>query len=151
MSDEQLQLHDLQPAPGSKKKKIRVGRGEGGRRGKTAGRGTKGQKARNNVPPWFEGGRTPIHRQIPQLKGFKNPNKVVFNPVNVGDLAQFDAGTEITPDLLRQAGLSKKKGPIKVLGNGEIDKALTVQVHAASGSARSKIEAAGGTVELIES
>ena len=151
MSDEQLQLHDLQPAPGSKKKKIRVGRGEGGRRGKTAGRGTKGQKARNNVPPWFEGGRTPIHRQIPQLKGFKNPNKVVFNPVNVGDLAQFDAGTEITPDLLRQAGLSKKKGPIKVLGNGEIDKALTVQVHAASESARSKIESAGGTVELIDS
>jgi large subunit ribosomal protein L15 len=151
MSDEQLQLHDLQPAPGSKKKKIRVGRGEGGRRGKTAGRGTKGQKARNNVPPWFEGGRTPIHRQIPQLKGFKNPNKVVFNPVNVGDLAQFDAGTEITPDLLRQAGLSKKKGPIKVLGNGEIDKALTIQVHAASESARSKIESAGGTVELIES
>ena len=151
MSDEQLQLHDLQPAPGSKKKKIRVGRGEGGRRGKTAGRGTKGQKARNNVPPWFEGGRTPIHRQIPQLKGFKNPNKVVFNPVNVGDLAQFDAGTEITPDLLRQAGLSKKKGPIKVLGNGEIDKALTVQVHADSESARSKIESAGGTVELIES
>lgn len=151
MSDEQLQLHDLQPAPGSKKKKIRVGRGEGGRRGKTAGRGTKGQKARNNVPAWFEGGRTPIHRQIPQLKGFKNPNKVVFNPVNVGDLARFDAGAEITPDLLRGAGLSKKKGPIKVLGNGEIDKALTVKVHAASDSARSKIEAAGGTVELIES
>jgi large subunit ribosomal protein L15 len=151
MSDEQLQLHDLQPAPGSKKKKIRVGRGEGGRRGKTAGRGTKGQKARNNVPAWFEGGRTPIHRQIPQLKGFKNPNKVVFNPVNVGDLARFDVGAEIDPDLLRGAGLSKKKGPIKVLGNGEIDKALTVKVHAASDSARSKIEAAGGTVELIES
>jgi large subunit ribosomal protein L15 len=76
---------------------------------------------------------------------------VVFNPVNVGDLDRFDAGTEITPDLLRQAGLAKKKGPIKVLGNGEIDKALTVKVHAASDSARSKIEAAGGTVELIES
>ena len=151
MSDEQLQLHDLQPAAGSTKKKIRVGRGEGGRRGKTAGRGTKGQKARNNVPAWFEGGRTPIHRQIPQLKGFKNPNKVVFNPVNVGDLAQFDTGTDITPDLLRGAGLSKKKGPIKVLGNGEIDKALTVKVHAASDSARSKIESAGGTVEIIES
>jgi large subunit ribosomal protein L15 len=150
MSDDQLQLHDLQPAPGSKKRKIRVGRGEAGRRGKTAGRGTKGQKARGTVPPWFEGGRTPIHRQIPQLKGFKNPNKVVFNPVNVGDLAQFDAGTEVTADLLRQAGLAKKKGPIKVLGNGDLDKALTVKVDAASASARSKIEAAGGSVELID-
>lgn len=151
MSDDQLQLHDLQPAPGSKKRKIRVGRGEAGRRGKTAGRGTKGQKARGTVPPWFEGGRTPIHRQIPQLKGFKNPNKVVFNPVNVGDLAQFDAGTEVTADLLRQAGLAKKKGPIKVLGNGDLDVSLSVKVHAASASARSKIEAAGGSVELIES
>ncbi|MEX1279541.1 MAG: 50S ribosomal protein L15 [Acidimicrobiia bacterium] len=151
MSDDQLQLHDLQPAPGSKKRKIRVGRGEAGRRGKTAGRGTKGQKARGTVPPWFEGGRTPLHRQVPQLKGFKNPNKVVFNPVNVGDLDRFDAGTEITPDLLRQAGLAKKKGPIKVLGNGDLDKALTVKVDAASTSARSKIEAAGGSVELIES
>lgn len=151
MSDEQLRLHDLQPAPGSKKRKIRVGRGEAGRRGKTAGRGTKGQKARSKVPAWFEGGRTPIHRQLPQLKGFKNPNKVVFNPVNVGDLDRFDAGTEITPDLLRSSGLAKKKGPIKVLGNGELETALTVKVHAASGSARSKIESAGGTVELIES
>lgn len=151
MSDEQLQLHDLKPAPGSKKRKIRVGRGEAGRRGKTAGRGTKGQKARSKVPAWFEGGRTPIHRQLPQLKGFKNPNKVVFNPVNVGDLDRFDAGTEITPDLLRSSGLAKKKGPIKVLGNGELETSLTVKVHAASGSARSKIESAGGTVELIES
>lgn len=151
MSDEQLRLHDLKPAPGSKKRKIRVGRGEAGRRGKTAGRGTKGQKARSKVPAWFEGGRTPIHRQLPQLKGFKNPNKVVFNPVNVGDLDRFDAGTEITPDLLRSSGLAKKKGPIKVLGNGELETALTVKVHAASGSARSKIESAGGTVELIES
>ncbi len=149
MSNEQLQLHDLAPAPGSKKRKIRVGRGEAGRRGKTAGRGTKGAKARGNMPIWFEGGRTPIHRQLPQLKGFTNPNKVVFNPVNVGDLAAFTAGTEITPDVLRGAGLAKKKGPVKVLGNGDIAVALTVRVDAASESARRKIEAAGGTLELI--
>ena len=149
MSEDQLQLHDLAPAPGSKKRKIRVGRGEAGRRGKTAGRGTKGTKARGNVPTWFEGGRTPIHRQVPQLKGFKNPNKVVFNPVNVGELAEFAAGTEITPDVLRGAGLAKKKGPVKVLGTGDIAVALTVRVDAASDSARRKIEAAGGTLELI--
>jgi len=151
MSDDQLQLHDLAPAPGSKKRKIRVGRGEAGRRGKTAGRGTKGAKARGSIPAWFEGGRTPLHRQLPQLKGFKNPNKVVFNPVNVGDLSRFTAGTEVTPDLLRQSGLAKKKGPVKVLGNGDLEVALTVRVDAASASARTKIEAAGGSVELPES
>lgn len=150
MENEQLRLHDLKPAPGAKQKKIRVGRGEGGRRGKTAGRGTKGRKARGNVPPWFEGGRTPIHRQLPHLRGFKNPNRVAYNPVNVGALDVFAAGTEITPALLRSVGLAKKKGLIKVLGEGDLSIAVTVKVHAVSGSAREKIEAAGGTVEIVE-
>jgi large subunit ribosomal protein L15 len=150
MSDEQLRLHDLKPAEGSKKKKIRVGRGEGGRRGKTAGRGTKGAKARGSLPPWFEGGRTPIHRQLPHLRGFKNPNRVEYNPVNVGSLEVFTAGTEITPDMLRANGLAKKKGLVKILGDGDLSVKLTVKAHAVSASAKEKIEAAGGSVELIE-
>lgn len=150
MSDEQLRLHDLKPAEGSKKKKIRVGRGEGGRRGKTAGRGTKGAKARGSLPPWFEGGRTPIHRQLPHLRGFKNPNRVEYNPVNVGSLEVFAAGTEITPDMLRANGLAKKKGLVKILGDGDLSVKLTVKVHAVSASAKEKIEAAGGSVELIK-
>ncbi len=150
MSDEQLRLHDLKPAEGSKKKKIRVGRGEGGRRGKTAGRGTKGAKARGSLPPWFEGGRTPIHRQLPHLRGFKNPNRVEYNPVNVGSLEVFAAGTEITPDMLRANGLAKKKGLVKILGDGDLSVQLTVKVHAVSASAKEKIEAAGGSVELIK-
>lgn len=150
MSDEQLRLHDLKPAEGAKKKKIRVGRGEGGRRGKTAGRGTKGAKARGSLPPWFEGGRTPIHRQLPHLRGFKNPNRVEYNPVNVGSLEVFAAGTEITPDMLRANGLAKKKGLVKILGDGDLSVKLTVKAHAVSASAKEKIEAAGGSVELIE-
>ncbi|UCG41633.1 MAG: 50S ribosomal protein L15 [Acidimicrobiia bacterium] len=145
-----MRLHDLKPAEGSKKKKIRVGRGEGGRRGKTAGRGTKGAKARGSLPPWFEGGRTPIHRQLPHLRGFKNPNRVEYNPVNVGSLEVFAAGTEITPDMLRANGLAKKKGLVKILGDGDLSVKLTVKAHAVSASAKEKIEAAGGSVELIE-
>lgn len=150
MENEQLRLHDLKPAAGSKQKKIRVGRGEGGRRGKTAGRGTKGAKARGSIPPWFEGGRTPLHRQLPHLKGFKNPNRVEYNPVNVQALEVFPAGSEVTPDLLRTAGLAKKKGLIKILGEGDLSVALTVKIHAVSGSAKEKIEAAGGSVEIVQ-
>ncbi|MBT8192726.1 MAG: 50S ribosomal protein L15 [Acidimicrobiia bacterium] len=150
MADEQLRLHDLAPAEGAKKKKIRVGRGEGGRRGKTAGRGTKGAKARGSLPPWFEGGRTPIHRQLPHLPGFNNPNRVEYNPVNVGSLEVFAAGTEITPDVLRSSGLAKKKGLVKILGDGDLSVKLIVKTHAVSASAKAKIEAAGGSVELIE-
>ncbi len=149
MENEQLQLHDLKPAPGSKQKRIRVGRGEGGRRGKTAGRGTKGRKARGTVPPWFEGGRTPIHRQLPHLRGFKNPSRIDFNPVNVQALEALPAGSEVTPELLRSLGLAKKKGLIKILGEGDLSIALTVKAHAVSGTAREKIEAAGGTVEIV--
>lgn len=146
----QLQLHHLRPPDGSKKTKIRVGRGEGGRRGKTAGRGTKGTKARNTVRPGFEGGRVPLQRRIPTLRGFKNPNKEVFAVVNVEDLNAFAANSTVTSAGLKAAGLAKKKGRVKVLGDGDIDRALKVQVDAVSASARAKIEAAGGSVETID-
>lgn len=146
----QLQLHHLRPPEGSKQRKIRVGRGEGGRRGKTAGRGTKGTHARSKVPPWFEGGRMPLHRRLPQLKGFKNPNKTVFAVVNVGDLADLPANSTVTPDTLRAAGLARKKGLVKILAEGDLDKALSVQAHAFSKGAVAKIEAAGGSIEVIE-
>jgi len=153
MSDEQkeqLKLHHLAPAPGSKKKKIRVGRGESGRRGKTAGRGTKGLKARSKLRPGFEGGQTPLAMRLPKLKGFTNPGKERFAIVNLATLDQFDAGTEVTPELLREHGLIRHKGQLKVLGEGDLDKKLTVRAHAFSASAKEKIEKAGGTVEVIE-
>lgn len=153
MSDEdreQLKLHHLQPAPGSKKAKVRVGRGEGGRRGKTAGRGTKGLKARNQVRPGFEGGQMPLVRRLPKLAGFKNPNKEYFAIVNVATLSSFEAGTEVTPEILRERGLIRHRGRVKVLAEGDLDRALTVRAHAFSAGARHKIEAAGGTVEVIE-
>jgi len=147
---EQLKLHHLQPAPGSKKTKIRVGRGEGGRRGKTAGRGTKGLKARNTLRPGFEGGQTPLAMRLPKLPGFKNPNKEEFAIVNLAALDGFEKNAEVTPDELRNRGLIRHKGRVKVLAEGDLDKALTVKAHAFSASARAKIEAAGGTVEIIE-
>lgn len=152
MSDEreQLKLHHLQPAPGSKKSKIRVGRGEAGRRGKTAGRGTKGLKARNSLRPGFEGGQTPLSMRIPKLPGFKNPNKEYFAIVNLVTLNDFEAGTEVTPELLRENGLIRHRGRVKVLAEGDIDRALTVKAHAFSAKAKEKIEAAGGTVEEIQ-
>lgn len=145
----QLKLHDLSPAPGSKKKKIRVGRGEGGRRGKTAGRGTKGLLARNRLRPGFEGGQTPLAMRLPKLKGFNNPNKEQFAIVNLASLEVFEAGSEVTPETLRERGLIRHRGLVKVLAEGDLDKALTVKAHAFSASARDKIEKAGGTVEVI--
>lgn len=145
-----LQLHHLKPAPGSKKKKIRVGRGESGRRGKTAGRGTKGLKARGKVRPGFEGGSMPLQRRLPHLRGFKNPNKEYFTVVNVERLEAFRAGSTVTPAELRSAGLIKKRGRVKVLATGTLDKKLTVQAHAFSKDAIAKIEAAGGTAEVLE-
>lgn len=145
-----LSLHDLQPAEGSKKKRIRVGRGEAGRRGKTAGRGTKGLKARSKLRPGFEGGQTPLTMRMPKLKGFTNPNKEEYAIVNLTGLGDFDAGSEVSPESLRERGLIRHRGLVKVLGEGEIDRALTVRVHAVSASAREKIEKAGGSVELIE-
>ena len=145
-----LQLHHLRPAPGSKRPKRRVGRGEAGRRGKTAGRGTKGLKARNKLRIGFEGGQMPLTRRLPKLRGFKNPNKEYFALVNIEALEVFSKGATVTPDELRARGMVKKRGRVKVLGQGTLDKALTVQAHAFSQSAISKIEAAGGTVQVIE-
>jgi large subunit ribosomal protein L15 len=147
---EQLKLHHLRPAPGSKKDKIRVGRGEGGRRGKTAGRGTKGLKARNSLRPGFEGGQMPLARRLPKLPGFTNRNKEYFAIVNLATLNQFEAGTEVSPESLRSRGLIRHRGRVKVLAEGEVDRALTVKAHAFSRSAKEKIEAAGGTADVIE-
>lgn len=146
---ERLQLHDLKPAPGSKKKAIRVGRGPGGKGSKTAGRGTKGLKARNTLRPGFEGGQTPMSMRIPKLKGFTNPNKEPFAIINLAALEGFKAGSAVTPDELRKRGLVKHEGRVKVLAEGDVGKALKVQAHAVSAAARAKIEAAGGTVEII--
>lgn len=146
-----MKLHHLRPAEGSKKRKIRVGRGEAGRRGKTAGRGTKGLKARSKVRQGFEGGQTPLQRRIPKLKGFKNPNREEFTVINVGRLGELDTGTTVTPETMREAGLAKKRGKIKVLGEGDITVALTVKAHAFSAGAADKIQSAGGSIEVIES
>ncbi|MCL1594794.1 MAG: 50S ribosomal protein L15 [Actinomycetia bacterium] len=145
-----MQLHHLRPAEGSKKRKIRVGRGEAGRRGKTAGRGTKGLKARSKVRPGFEGGQTPLLKQMPKLKGFRNPNRVEFTVLNVERLEAFGAGESVSPEDMRQAGLVKKRGKIKVLGQGDLNVALTVRAHAFSSGAVDKIKAAGGSIELID-
>jgi len=154
MADEEkntkLQLHHLRPAPGSKQPKRRVGRGEAGRRGKTAGRGTKGLKARSKLRIGFEGGQMPLTRRLPKLRGFKNPNKEYFALVNIEALDVFSKDSTVTPDELRARGMVKKRGRVKVLGQGNLDKALTVHAHAFSQSAISKIEAAGGTVHVIE-
>jgi large subunit ribosomal protein L15 len=144
-----MKLHHLKPAPGSKQRKIRVGRGESGRRGKTAGRGTKGQKARGSVRPGFEGGQMPLQRRLPKLKGFKNRNKEVFAVINVGRLDDLDAGSTVTPEDLRARGLVKQRGRVKVLGEGELTKSLTVHAHAFSLGAVEKIQAAGGSVEVV--
>ena len=145
-----MKLHHLKPAAGSRTTKVRVGRGEGGRRGKTAGRGTKGAKARRQVPIWFEGGQTPIYRQTPKRKGFRNRNKEYFALVNVGRLNDFRKGSVVGPEQLRASGLIKKRGRIKVLGEGELEKELTVRAHAFSVGAVEAIQAAGGTVEVID-
>ena len=146
-----MKLHELSPAPGSKKNRKRVGRGIGSGIGKTGGRGHKGQKSRSGgrVRPGFEGGQMPLYRRVPK-RGFHNPFTKKVGTVNVKDLARFDAGATVDEAALREAGLIKRKvDMIKVLGDGELDRALTVKVHAASASATQKIEQAGGTVELV--
>ncbi len=145
-----MKLHHLRPAPGSKRARLRVGRGESGKRGKTAGRGTKGQKARGKVPAYFEGGQMPLQRRTRKLKGFRNPNKEYFALVNVGRLGVFPVGATVSPEDLRRRGMVKKRGRVKVLGEGEIDRSLTVRAHAFSLGAVEKIQEAGGTVEVIE-
>ena len=144
MSDP-IKLHDLRPAPGAKKAKTRVGRGEASK-GKTAGRGTKGTKARKQVSAAFEGGQMPLHMRLPKLKGFKNPAKVTYQVVNVSDLEKaFSNGGDVTVADIVAAGLARKNQPVKVLGNGEISVKLNVTANKFSGSAKQKIEGAGGT------
>jgi large subunit ribosomal protein L15 len=144
-----MKIHDLKPAAGSKKARQRVGRGIGGKGGKTAGRGMKGQGARGSVKPGFEGGQTPLHRRTPKLKGFNNPFRVEYHVVNLDRLEEFSGGNEITPETLRERGLVAKQGLVKVLGRGEVTKALTVRAHAFSASAKQAIESAGGSVEIV--
>ncbi|MEU3568566.1 50S ribosomal protein L15 [Kitasatospora sp. NPDC036755] len=150
MGDNPIKIHNLRPAPGAKTDKIRVGRGEGSK-GKTAGRGTKGTKARYQVPQRFEGGQMPLHMRLPKLKGFKNPFKITFQVVNLDKLAElYPQGGEVTVEDLVAKGAVRKNSLVKVLGTGEISVALQVAVDAVSGSAAEKIKAAGGTVtELI--
>ncbi|MDO4910156.1 MAG: 50S ribosomal protein L15 [Corynebacterium sp.] len=141
---EPIKLHDLRPAPGANKAKTRVGRGEGSK-GKTAGRGTKGTKARKQVSAAFEGGQMPLHMRLPKLKGFKNPAKITYQVVNVSDLAEHFEGDVTVADMVAK-GLVRKNQPVKVLGDGEIAKKLNVTATKFSSSAKAKIEAAGGSV-----
>jgi len=140
-----IKLHDLRPAPGSKTKRTRVGRGEGSK-GKTAGRGTKGTKARKNVPATFEGGQMPIHMRLPKLKGFRNRFRTEYEVVNVGDLNRlFPEGGSVGLDELVANGAVRKNKLVKVLGDGKLDAKVDVTAHKFSGSAREKITAAGGS------
>jgi large subunit ribosomal protein L15 len=145
-----LKLHDLRPAPGAHKAKQRLGRGEASK-GKTAGRGTKGTKARYQVAVGFEGGQMPLQRRLPKLKGFSNALfKTEYQVVNIGRLAElYPTGGEVTPESLVAGGAVRRGELVKVLGDGDVAVALRVSAHAVSGSARQKIEAAGGTVTLL--
>lgn len=141
-----LKVHHLRPAPGAKTAKTRVGRGEAGARGKTAGRGTKGTKARYQVPASFEGGQMPLHMRLPKLKGFKNPNKVRFQVVSVAALEElFPSGGDVTIADLVEKGAVRKNQPVKILGTGDVSVALNVTATAFSESAKSKLAAAGGS------
>jgi large subunit ribosomal protein L15 len=143
-----MKIHDLAPAPGSHKARRRVGRGTGGKGGKTAGRGTKGQLARNTVRPGFEGGQLQLSQRIPKLRGFANPFRIEYNVVNLSVLEGLE-DTEITPESLKATGIVHHKGFVKVLGGGELTKALNVSAHAFSRAAQTAIEAAGGTVTVV--
>jgi large subunit ribosomal protein L15 len=159
-----MKLHDLRPAAGAHTKKTRVGRGIAAGKGKTAGRGTKGQKSRagSSIPPWFEGGQTPLHIRIPKLRGFRNVNRIEYEVVNVGRInAAADAGRlpegekgapiAVTQELLRVAGLVRSLDkPLKILGGGDVARPLFVVADAFTRTAREKVEAAGGSVQLLE-
>jgi len=143
-----MKIHDLKPAEGSNRRRKRVGRGIAGKGGKTAGRGTKGQGARDTIPASFEGGQMPLHMRLPKLKGFNNPFRVEYQAINLDVLA--DTGLdEITPEVLHERGLTHKGALVKVLGRGSIDRALTVKAHGFSKSAEAAITAAGGSVEVL--
>ena len=143
-----MKIHDLKPAEGSRKRGKRVGRGIGGKGGKTAGRGTKGQKARGTIPVSFEGGQLPMSMRVPKLRGFNNPFRVEYQVINLDTIAESGLD-EITPDTLRAKGLVSKGALVKVLGRGELDRKVAVKVHAVSKSAEAAITAAGGTVEQL--
>lgn len=145
---EPIKIHDLAPVPGSNRRKKRMARGIGGRGGKTAGRGTKGQKARSKVPASFEGGQMPLHMRIPKLKGFNNPFRVEYHGINL-DVIEASELDEISPATLQGKGLAHKGALVKVLGRGELTRAVTVKAHAFSKSAEAAIVAAGGTVEVL--
>jgi large subunit ribosomal protein L15 len=151
-----MKLHDLKPQEGSKKKGIRVGRGTGGRRGKTAGRGTKGQGARAGKPVrlYNQGGNLPFYRRLPfkRGEGFTPLNRIEYNEINLDQLAKFPAGSEITPAALADAQLLRKPAkPVVILGRGELKTALKINVHRITAGAKAKVEAAGGSVEIIKS
>jgi large subunit ribosomal protein L15 len=145
-----LKVHHLRPAPGAKTAKIRVGRGEGGKRGKTAGRGIKGSKARKNIPENFEGGQMPLHMRVPKLRGFTNPFRTVYQVVNLDRISALfpDGGTVGVAELVA-AGAVRAGQPVKVLGSGEITVAVQVSAHAFSASAKEKITAAGGSTAQV--
>lgn len=147
-----MKLHELQPAPGQKKRRKRVGRGIAAGQGKTAGRGTKGQGARSGggKGPYFEGGQLPLVRRLPFKRGFTNIWRVEYAEVNLERLDRFAEGAEVSPEMLAEAGIIKSvRKPVVILGRGELDKQLLVKAHRFSASARQKIEAAGGTVEVL--
>jgi large subunit ribosomal protein L15 len=143
-----MKIHDLKPPTGSRQSRKRVGRGIGGKGGKTAGRGTKGQRARSKVPVGFEGGQMPMHMRVPKLKGFKNPFRVEYQAVNLDTLDQSGLD-EIDPTSLHQKGLVHKGALVKILGRGEMARAVHVKAHAFSRSAEAAIAGAGGTVEVL--
>jgi large subunit ribosomal protein L15 len=159
-----MRLEDLKPNPGSRQKAKRVGRGIGSGHGKTSTKGHKGQTARNTIRPGFEGGQTPLHRRLPRFRGFNNIFAEEFEIVNLSQLNQFEAGTVVTPELLLEKRLVRKLaverneagevtkvvGKVKVLGDGELDRALTVKAHKFSKSAQEKLAASGGAAEVIE-
>ncbi len=145
-----MKPHELRPPAGAHRRRKRVGRGEGSGKGKTAGRGTKGTKARGKVAAFFEGGQMPLTRRVPKLKGFKNPRATEYQSVNVGDLDRVGA-SDIGPAELQSARLIRRPGePVKVLGDGELSRKVTVRAHAFSATAKKKIEDAGGSTEVID-
>jgi len=143
-----MKLHDLSPPAGSTRPKRRVGRGIGGKGGKTAGRGTKGQKARGQIPAGFEGGQLPLMQRIPKLRGFNNPFRVAYTPVNLDALVALGID-DVTVDTLVEGGLARRKALVKVLGRGAVDRPLRVSAHAFSASAEAAITGAGGTVDRV--
>jgi len=143
-----MKVHDLKPTAGSTRRRKRVGRGIGGKGGKTAGRGHKGQKARSKVPVGFEGGQMPLHMRLPKLRGFKNPFRVEYQAINL-DTIEESGLDDVSPETLRAKGLVHKHALVKVLGRGELSRAVTVKAHGYSKSAEAAITAAGGTVEVL--